>query len=85
MRIEINGVEIPVARANIILARNAVNTFVEVSKNGAEKSGNISLYLTTLIMMYKKSEELLNELGVDNLQYILQTYGQDAGEGNHEE
>jgi len=71
LKLLIQGVEIPLEQKDIILARSAVNSFVESVRIGTGRSSSTSLYLTTLIMMYKKSTELLNELGLDNLQYVM--------------
>jgi len=64
-------VEIPIKQKDVILARNAVNTFLETTKVGADRANSSSLYFTTLLMMYKKSTELLYELGVDNLKIVM--------------
>jgi len=37
-----------------------------------------ALYLVTLLMMYKKSTELLNEFGIENIQYVMERFGSEA-------
>ena len=71
MKILLDAVEIPLKQTDVVLARNAVNAFLETTKAGADKVNSSSLYFTTLLMMYKKSSELLCELGVDNLKIVM--------------
>ena len=74
MNITLDGKAVRLTDSNAIIARNSVNSFVEVVKRGAEHSDNEALYLTTLIMMYKKSTELLSEYGAENIQYVMNHY-----------
>lgn len=79
MKLMLDTVEIPIRQTDVVLARNAVNAFLETTKAGAERAGSSSLYFTTLLMMYKKSTELLYELGVDNLKIVMDMInGQDT-------
>ena len=72
MKLLLQDVEIPINRKDVLLARSAVNTFLETTRAGSEIAHSSSLYFTTLLMMYKKSTELLHELGVDNLRAIME-------------
>lgn len=72
MKLIIGDTEIPLSQKDVIISRSAVNTFIETVHTGAERTGSSSLYFTTLLMMYKKSAELLSELGVDNLKYVME-------------
>lgn len=58
-------------------ARRAVNNFVEAAKAGSLRSGRSTLYLTTLLLMYKKSKMLLEELGPEAIEKILQNINGD--------
>lgn len=71
MLIEIDGKKIKLDDANAAIARDSVNAFVDVVRMGAAEKHNDALYLATLIMMFKKSTELLDEFGLDNLRYTL--------------
>ena len=76
MEIVIDGKTIYVDEKDVKIAAAAVDSFVDVIKNGAEKTGNEALYIITLLLMYKTSEELLTILGADNIKYLLDHYGQ---------
>lgn len=78
MKLFINDSEIEIPRSEMILARNAVNSFLAVAHKSANASGNPVLYTITLLMMYAKSTELLNELGIENIQYIMEHYQRDT-------
>ena len=71
MKITIGNTEIPIDEKNMKLARVAVNEFIEVAKRGADATKCTALYLTIILMMYKKSATLINELGLENLEKIL--------------
>lgn len=71
MKILIDDLDCSIDETNAVIARNSVNSFLDVIRRGSIQKHNEALYLTTLIMMYKKSSELLNELGVENIKYIL--------------
>lgn len=71
MVVIVDGKRINLSNSNVVVARNSVNSFLSVVRKGCDLNENEALYLTTLIMMYKKSTELLNELGVDKLGSIL--------------
>lgn len=81
MKLLIDDKEIEIPHSELVIARNAVNSFVAVAKKGSNASQNPVLYLTTLILMYKKSTELLNELGIENLKYIMEHFGKGADDG----
>lgn len=72
MVVIVDGKRIDLPDSDVIIARNSVNSFLSVVRKGCDLSENEALYLTTLVMMYKKSTELLNELGVDKLCNILE-------------
>lgn len=74
MKVTINDIEIPIVDTNAVIARDSVNTFLEVIRKSSIASNNDALFITTLIMMFKKSSELLDELGERNIQYILNSY-----------
>lgn len=76
MKISINGKEIPLTKTNSRIADESVTSFIEVVRRSAADAGNEALYLTTLIAMYVKSSELLNELGADNIKYILEHFAE---------
>lgn len=78
MKISINGQEIPLTKTNSRIASESVASFIEVVRHSAFDTGNEALYLTTLIAMYTKSSELLNELGVENIKYILEHFAEQA-------
>lgn len=74
MKVTINDIEIPIVDTNAVIARDSVNTFLEVIRKSSIASNNDALFITTLIMMFKKSSELLDELGERNIQYIMNSY-----------
>ena len=82
MKLFINDSEIEIPRSEMILARNAVNSFLAVANKSAKASGNPILYTTTLLMMYAKSTELINELGIENIRYIMERYKRDTKQEN---
>lgn len=83
MKIKIDELECQLDENNVVIARNAVNSFLDVVRHGAASKHNEALYLTTLIMMYQKSTELLNELGAENIKYVLNNhYAATAKMGN---
>lgn len=71
MKITIGDNEYIMKETDTRLARAAVNEFIEVAKRSSEKVNSTSLYLTTLLMMYKKSVTLIDALGTDNIERIL--------------
>ncbi len=71
MNIEIGDKKYTLDKSDAVIARNSVNSFLDVVRRSSIKTQNDALYLTVLIMMYKKSAELLNEFGEENLQYVL--------------
>lgn len=71
MVVIVDGKRINLPDSDVVIARNSVNSFLSVVRKGCDLSENEALYLTTLITMYKKSTELLNELGVDKLSTVL--------------
>lgn len=71
MNIEIGDKKYTLDKSDAVIARNSVNSFLDVVRRSSIKTQNDALYLTVLIMMYKKSTELLNEFGEENLQYVL--------------
>lgn len=77
LKLFINDSEIEIPRKEMIIARNAVNSFLAVTHKSANASGNPVLYTITLLMMYAKSTELLNELGIENIQYIMDHFARE--------
>lgn len=76
MNIEIGDKKYTLDKSDAVIARNSVNSFLDVVRRSSIKTQNDALYLTVLIMMYKKSAELLNEFGEENLQYVLDMLSQ---------
>lgn len=74
MKVKIDDLECQLDEHNVVIARNSVNSFLDVVRRGALLKHNEALYLTTLIMMYKKSTELLDEFGAENVMYVLDQY-----------
>lgn len=79
MKLYICEKEIEIPHSEMVIARNAVNAFVDVTKKGASASHNPVLYLITILMMYKKATELLDEIGVDNLKYTIEKFAREGG------
>jgi len=71
MKVKVAKREMEISQVDLVHARAAVNSFVEAAKNGSMKAGRPSLYLTTLLLMYKKGADLLNAMGIDEVQRIL--------------
>lgn len=78
MNIEIGDKKYTLDKNDVVIARNSVNSFLDVVRRSSIKTQNDALYLTVLIMMYKKSAELLNEFGEENLRYVLDMRTQKA-------
>lgn len=76
MTLFIGGKELDIPRNELRLARKAVDGFVDVVQKSAKDKP--ALYLVTLLMMYKKSTELLNEFGIENIQYVMERFGSEA-------
>lgn len=79
MKLILGDMEIPLDSKDVTIARSAVNAFIETAKMGSGRSGSASLYFTTLLMMYKKSTELLTELGIENLSYVMELLNNGKG------
>lgn len=79
MNIEIGDKKYTLDKNDVVIARNSVNSFLDVVRRSSIKTQNDALYLTVLIMMYKKSAELLNEFGEENLKYVLDVRTQMTG------
>lgn len=75
MKIVLDGKEIPVRDSYAALAKYSVDSLLRIASK--DKTSNEALYLTTLLIMYQRSTELLNELGVDNIKYILESAAED--------
>lgn len=71
MKITIHDQDYNLSQTDVKLARAAVNEFVNVAKAGATKTQSTALYLTTILMMYKKSLDLINEMGPETVARIL--------------
>ena len=76
MLLQINEKEIPVTKSNTIIANRSVSSFLEVVRSSALEAGNEALFITTLLEMHKKSYALLEELGVENIRYIMEHYAE---------
>lgn len=72
MKVKIGQKEYSINPVELRHARKAVNNFVEAAKAGSMKSGRSTLYLTTLLLMYSKSKTLLEALGPEHIQKILE-------------
>ena len=58
MKIIIGDEEIKLKKSDVVAARSAINTFIDAARENC----SYSMYLTTLLMMYSKSVQMLNEL-----------------------
>ena len=72
MIVKVKGKEVKVNRNDLAHARRAVNNLLEAAKAGSVSARRGSLYITTILMMYKKSEAMIHSLGVDQIQKILE-------------
>ena len=75
MKVTIDGREIQLDKSKVVVAKKAIGTMLDAARHNADTSGDKSLYVTTLIMMYTMSTELLNELEADGIKYILEHGG----------
>ena len=71
MKIVIGDKEISLKNKEVVLARKTINLFIDTIRNGSVKMNCPSLYFTYLIIMYKKSHELLDAMTPDALQIIM--------------
>ena len=82
MKVIIGGKEIALKNKEVIIARKSLNLFIDTVRRGSAKMNCPSLYFTYLIIMYKKSQELLEALSPDSLQIIMDLLTAMPGDGN---
>ena len=78
MKITIGEREVSLKDDEVVIARRLVNGFLSTIKSKAEKAKQPSLYFTVVIMMYKKSLDLLYETSPEALQILMDLLTQDV-------
>jgi hypothetical protein len=68
MVLNIENNEIRIDDNDLTVANYTVDTFLETIK---ESSTDKALFMVVLLMLHKRSAELLNEYGTDNILYVL--------------
>jgi hypothetical protein len=71
MKINVGGKEIALRDSEVVIARKAVNNFLECIRAGSNKLNLPSMYFTMLVVMYKKSYEILDALTPEALQIFM--------------
>lgn len=80
MKITVGGREISLNNDDVKIARSLVNTFLSTTKSKAAKAKRPSLHFTVIIMMYKKSLDLLHEMSPESLQILMDILTQEISE-----
>lgn len=62
MKLTIKGVDIPLDDNQVALSRGAVDAFLNVTKSGANKIDDPTIYWTTVLMAYMKTSILLDSI-----------------------
>lgn len=78
MKITIGEREVSLKDDEVVIARRLVNGFLSTIKSKAAKAKQPSLYFTVVIMMYKKSLDLLYETSPEALQILMDLLTQDV-------
>lgn len=78
MKITVGEKEILLKDEEVVIARNLVNTFLSTVKSKSAQMKRPSLYFTAIIMMYKKSLDLLYETSPESLQILMDLLNQET-------
>ena len=70
MKIVVGEKEIELNKKEVMFSRKLVDSFIEVSRAAVPKRG-MSQYITTILYMYIKSSKLIDSLGLDNMETLL--------------
>ena len=70
MKIVVGEKEIELNKKEVLFSRKLVDSFIEVSRAAVPKRG-MSQYITTILYMYIKASKLIDSLGLDNMETLL--------------
>lgn len=70
MKIVVGEKEIELNKKEVLFSRKLVDSFIEVSRAAVPKRG-MSQYITTVLYMYIKASKLIDSLGLDNMETLL--------------
>ena len=71
IKIIIANREIAFNNKEVIVARKTINAFLDIIRKNSVKMNCPSMYFTYLVMMYKKSQEMLEAITPEALQVIM--------------
>ena len=71
MKVDIGDSVITLNEKDVQIAKASVNSFLSVTKKGADAICSTSLYLTTIMVMFLKSKSLLEAVDPDTLEEIM--------------
>lgn len=71
MKITLYEREIRLDPNEVALAKKAVNNFMEEVNKLADEKKRSSMFITTLIMMQVMSQTALEEMDLDNLEFLM--------------
>lgn len=71
MTVTIYGREIRLDPNEVALSKKAVNHFMEEVNRIADEKKRSSIFFTTLIMMQAMSQSALEEMDLDNLEFLM--------------
>lgn len=71
MTVTLYGKEIKLDKTEVALARKTVNEFLEGVNKIAEEKKRSSMFFTTVIMMQAMSQSVLEEMDIENLEFLM--------------
>ncbi len=71
MKIVIDGEELVLRKEEVEIAKQAVNRFIRVVKEGGVENNMPTLYITLLAVMHAKATDLLNTLNGEQIAKVL--------------
>ena len=79
MKVIIKGKTVTLDHRDVEIAQKLVNTFLASIKDNAVSNGKLSMYLTTVAVMYVTGADVLRELSPELAEAILKMEGKYNG------
>ena len=79
MKVIIKGKTVTLDHKDVEIAQKLVNTFLSSIKDNAVSHGKLSMYLTTVAVMYVTGADVLRELSPELAEAILKKEGKYNG------
>ncbi len=79
MKVIIKGKTVTLDHRDVEIAQKIVNTFLSSIKDNAVSHGKLSMYLTTVAVMYVTGADVLRELSPELAEAILKMEGKFDG------